>query len=306
MNRHRFLLAILSILLMSSLVAALQDEDDDDDDRGSNRVSKTESIAKTFTLSGTADRSLEIDNVFGPIEVEGVTGDTIQLVATKTIRARTQKDLEQGEKEVTLDITQDQNAIRLYVNGPFRCDRDCDCNRRCVHIHDPKYTVRYDFKLKVPQRTRLTLETVNEGFIKVRGVRGDFSVSNVNGRIEMDEVGGSGRATTVNGRVHVSFVENPKSDSVFKTINGNVDLYFAPSLAAIFRFKTMQGNVYTDFPMTAAPAGPATAEKRGGRFIYRANRYTAGKVGAGGPEIKMENLNGDLRVLARASGTGEL
>jgi hypothetical protein len=29
-------------------------------------------------------------------------------------------------------------------------------------------------------------------------------------------------------------------------------------------------------------------------------------VGAGGPEIRMENLNGDLRVLARANGTGTL
>jgi DUF4097 and DUF4098 domain-containing protein YvlB len=306
MNRHRFLTAILSILLMSSLMAAYQDDEDDDDDHESNRVSKTESIEKTFTLTGGADRSLEVDNVFGPIEVEGVAGDTIQVVATKTIGADSERALAQAQKEVTLDISQEQNAVRMYVNGPFRCNQNCNCNSRCVHIHDPQYIVKYAFKIKVPQRIKLKLETVNNGWIKVRGVRGDFDVSNVNGRIEMDEVGGSGRATTVNGRVKVSFVENPKENSVFKTINGNVDLYFAPSLAATFRFKTMQGDVYSDFPMTAAPAGSATAERRGGKFIYRADRYTAGKVGAGGPEIKMENLNGDLRVLARANGTGEL
>jgi hypothetical protein len=304
MNRHRFITAILSILLMSNLVAALQDDDDDDrdDDHGFNVAArKQETIQKTFTLSGAAERSLEVDNIFGPIDVEGVAGDTIQLVATKTIRARSQKDLEQAEKEVTLDITQDQNAVRLYVNGPFRCDWNCNCNRNCVHIHDPHYTVKYGFKLKVPQRIKLKLETVNEGHVKVRGVRGDYDVSNVNGPIDMDEVGGSGRATTVNGRVHVSFVENPTADSTFKTINGNVDLYFAPSLAATFRFKTMQGDVYSDFPMAAAPASPAKSERRNGKFVYRADRYTAGKVGAGGPEIKMENLNGDLRVLARAN-----
>jgi DUF4097 and DUF4098 domain-containing protein YvlB len=311
MNRHRFITAVLSILLMSGLAAALQDEGEEedwkDDDHGFNvAAKKEENIQKTFTLSGTAERSLEVDNVFGAIEVEGAPGDTIQLVATKSIRARSQKDLEQAENEVTLDITQDQNAVRLYVNGPFRCNHNCDCKSRCVSIHDPHYTVKYDFKLKVPQRIKLTLGTVNEGFVKVRGVRGDYDVSNVNGPIDMNEVGGSGRATTVNGRVRVSFVENPKADSVFKTINGNVDLYFAPSLAATFRFKTMQGDVYTDFPMEAAPAQAAKAERRNGRFVYRADRYTAGKVGAGGPEIRMENLNGDLRVLARANGTGTL
>jgi hypothetical protein len=305
MNRYKLLSAILAILLMSSLMAALQDDDEDndgkDDDYGFNvGAKKEETIQKTFTVTGAAERSLEVDNVFGIVEVEGVPGDTIQLVASKSIRARSQKDLEQAEKEVTLDITQDQNAVRLYVNGPFRCNNNGNCNN-CVHIHDPHYTVRYDFKLKVPQRLNLRLETVNNGYIRVRGVRGDFEVSNVNGPIDMEEVGGSGRAVTVNGRVKVSFAENPKANSVFKTINGNVDLYFAPSLAATFRFKTMQGNVYTDFPMTAAPASPATAERRGGRFIYRADRYTAGKIGAGGPEIKMENLNGDLRILARAN-----
>ena len=283
------------------LIAGQHDDDDEDDDHELGRVAKTESIDRSFTLSGAAERSLEIDNVFGPIEVEGTTGDTIQVVATKTIKAESDNAMAQAQKEVTLDITQDQNAVRLYVNGPFRCNQRCDCNSSCVHIHDPQYIVVYAFKVKVPQRIRLKLETVNNGFIKVRGVRGDFNVSNVNGRIDMDEVGGSGRAVTVNGRVRVSFAENPKENSVFKTINGNVDLYFAPSLAATFRFKTMQGNVYTDFPMTAAPAAPATAERRGGRFIYRADRYTAGKIGAGGPEIKMENLNGDLRILARAN-----
>jgi len=137
----------------------------------------------------------------------------------------------------------------------------------------------------------------------VQKVRGDYSVENVNGPIALDEVGGSGHVHTVNGDVKVTFVENPKQDSDFGTINGDIDLYFAPQLAADFRFKTMQGNIYSDFPMAAIPAAPGKAARQNGRFVYNADRYTGGRVGTGGPEIKLENLNGDLRVLARANQT---
>ena len=38
----------------------------------------------------------------------------------------------------------------------------------------------------------------------VRGVAGGFDVRNVNGRIEMTDIGGAGRLKTVNGPVTVS------------------------------------------------------------------------------------------------------
>src|SRR5262249_5209725 len=151
------------------------------------------------------------------------------------------------KKEVTLEMTQDGNRVRLYVNGPFRCQNFGSdwCRQQNRH-----YVVDYDFKLQVPQRINLDLKTVNGGAGLVQRVRGAFDVDNVNGPIAMQDVGGSGHVHTVNGAVTVSFAENPTQNSDFGTINGNVDLYFAPRLSADFRFKTMQGAVYSDFPMT--------------------------------------------------------
>jgi DUF4097 and DUF4098 domain-containing protein YvlB len=161
--------------------------------------------------------------------------------------------------------------------------------------------VRYDFKIKVPQSINLNLKTVNQGSVRVTGVRGEYAVRSVNGPIEMEQIGGSGTVKTVNGRVRVTFAENPTQNSEFRTINGNVDLYFAPRLAADFRFKTMNGSVYSDFPMTEVPRQQAKSERRNGRFVFRADQFSAARVGAGGPEIKLENLNGDLRVLAHTN-----
>jgi hypothetical protein len=38
-------------------------------------------------------------------------------------------------------------------------------------------------------------------------------------------------------------------------------------------------------------------EHRGMKTVFRADRYTSVRVNAGGPEIKVENLNGDIRIL---------
>jgi len=137
--------------------------------------------------------------------------------------------------------------------------------------------------------------------VSVENVVGSYRIRNVNGDITMRNVGGSGEAKTVNGPVKVSFRENPREDSEFSTINGDVELVFAKSPDADFRFKTFNGDIYSDFDLTALPLASPTTERRNGRFVYKSDRYTGGRAGSGGPEIKLENLNGNLRVLERAS-----
>ena len=262
-------------------------------------VTAEEKIEKSFSLSSTGKAALDLDNIFGSIEVVGTSGHQVQVVISKTIRAATQADLERAKSEVTLDATQDGDSVRLYVDGPFRCDRNCeDCWRL---QKDRNYVVKMDFKVRVPERIALQLKTVNEGKVTVENVLGDYDVRNVNGAITMRNVGGSGKAQTVNGAVKVTFRENPREPSEFSTVNGDVELVFTKSLAADFRFKTFNGEVYTDFRMTSLPPAAPTAERKDGRFVYRADGFTGGRVGSGGPAITLENLNGELRVLERES-----
>jgi DUF4097 and DUF4098 domain-containing protein YvlB len=124
----------------------------------------------------------------------------------------------------------------------------------------------------------------------------------VNGLIDMREVGGSGRAHTVNGPVTVTFTANPKQPSSFKTVNGNVDVSFPEGLAADFAMKTLNGGLFTDFDAQPLPNPvQASGERQNGRFVYRANALTRVRVGGGGPEITFETLNGNVRA-RRAGG----
>jgi hypothetical protein len=257
-------------------------------------ASDQETIQKSFTMPATGQKSLDIDNIWGSIEVIADATDKVELTVHRTNRAESKEKLEKAKREVTLDISQNAGALKLYVNGPFRCQCD-DC--RHSHREDEGYVVKMDFQVHIPRDTDLNVRTVNEGHVSIRGTNGAFSVRNVNGDIEMDNISGSGTARTVNGPVKVSFRSNPHENSDFKTVNGNVELRFAHDLSADFRFKTFNGATYSDFPVTAQPVHPMEEEHRGTKVIYRADRYTEARVNAGGPQIQVENLNGDIRIL---------
>jgi len=244
-------------------------------------------------MAGVQHKSLEIDNVWGSIEVVGTNSDQAQLTVKKSVRAESKDKLEQARKEVTLDITEQAGSLKLYVNGPFRCH----CDDGCGHREFEGYVVKMDFQLQVPRDIDIKLKTVNEGRVLTRNINGNFLVRNVNGDVEMDNVAGSGTAHTVNGPVKVSFRENPLENSDFRTVNGPVELHFAQGLAADFRFKTFNGSIYSDFPVTALPVRAIQEEHHGAKVVFHADRYTGVRVNSGGPEIKVETLNGEIRIL---------
>jgi hypothetical protein len=256
------------------------------------RTHDEETIQKSFAMPA-GQKSLEIDNIWGSIEVIADTTDKVELSVARSNRAESKERLEKAKKEVTLDISQEGGALKLYVNGPFRCQ--CD---DCRHSRDDDgYNVKMDFTVHVPRDIDIKVKTVNEGRVKVSNTNGSFLVRNVNGDIEMNNVAGSGTARTVNGPVTVSFRQNPRENSEFKTVNGSIELKFAHDLSADFRFKTFNGGIYSDFPVTALPMHPIESEHKGAKVVYRANRFTEARVNAGGPEIQIENLNGDIRIL---------
>lgn len=307
MKRSNLLLATsaVAVVAFGTLIpgAARAAKHVDDDDYYA--LHDQETIRKTYTLTA-AQKSLEVDNVWGSIEVTGTNSNEIQVVVTRTNRAETQQKLNRAKKEVTLDVNQQADSLTLYVNGPFRCGNyrngcggGCGGNGcgGCNDCDREGYNVKMDFQIQVPRTIDVDVRTVMSGHVRVENIAGHFSVRNVNGPVELVRVLGSGRASTVNGGVKASFAENPRENSVFNTVNGNIELYFTKNLSADFRFKTMNGAIYTDYEMTSLPVRMVKEEREGTRVIFRADRSSSARVGSGGPEISAENLNGNIRIL---------
>lgn len=260
------------------------------------------SVTRTLTFAAGGGRTLDVRNINGFIHVEGTNDATVQMSIRKVIRAQTQADLAEAQRDVRLDFRDGAPRVEAIVTdrrGHVCGEEWNDRGEQWDRVH---YDVRFDFTIRVPRDAALRLCTINGEDVIVSGTRGDFDVSNVNGLIEMREVAGSGRAHTVNGPVTVTFTANPKQTSSFKTVNGNVDVSFPQGLAADLAMKTFNGGLFTDFDVQPLASTVAAAgERRNGRFVYRANEFTRVRVGSGGPELTFETLNGNVRA-RRAGG----
>lgn len=252
-----------------------------------------------YTFSN--DTTLDADNVNGTIQITGDGGNTIRVGGEKIIRAVSQQEIERAKKEVTLDVNEKDRIAQLYVNGPFRHGRDSDSDHGFhAHYDGNEYEVTYNFNIHIPRDTELRLRSVN-GEIKTEQTGGKFDVSAVNGAVSMATAAGSGSAHTVNGRLTVSFRENPKAAVDFKTVNGAIEASFLPGLSADLSVKTLNGPVYTDFDTTGLARPVLTTERRGSKFVYRSDRQTSVRIGSGGPELKFETVNGEIRIKKESS-----
>jgi hypothetical protein len=260
-------------------------------------VTDESTIARTLAFGPGGGRTVDVRNLNGFIHVEGTGDSTVQMSIHKTVRAETAADKAEAERDVRLDFSDQKATIEAVVRD--RRDHVCgEHNRDDRPWERVHYDVRFDFTIRVPRDARLRLCTINAGDLIVNGTHGGFDVDNVNGRIEMTGVAGSGRAHTVNGPVKVAFTANPAEASSFKTVNGNVDVSFVDGLSADLSMKTFNGGLFTDFDVQPLAGKTSVApERRDGKFVYRANEFTRVRVGRGGPEISFETLNGNVHAL---------
>jgi hypothetical protein len=263
-------------------------------------VQKHEEIRKTLKFADPLKPAeVVVDNVFGPVRIEGYAGRDVLLVADKTVYAKSDEKAAAAEAEVTLMIAEKSGIIDITVDGPFR---DRENGRLPYHSwRDPGYQVRYAFELRVPFRTTLAVSTVTDGDIEIAGVEGPFDIHNVNGKIRMTDISGEGKAATVNGTLFVGFRSVPSGRCDFKTLNGDLVLTLPANAAADFRLRTFNGNAYSDFPVTPLPAKPPVRDKDKGKFIYKADRSYGVRTGNGGPEIALDTMNGNILIKKRTA-----
>ena len=241
-------------------------------------------------------RELVIDNITGFIEVTASTGGAVEMDIEKTLSGDSADRLSLARKEISLSTTQEGGLVRLLVDGPFRCH--CADNSINFRGHEV-YQFEYNFKVRVPRDVKLELRTVNKSRISVEGTSGDYTISNVNGPIEMKNIEGSGTVHTVNGGVTVVYDRNPKGPTSFKSVNGSLDVSFRAGLNADVKMKTMNGGLYTDFDVSTLPVAATSAENRNGKFVWSSRRMTGVRIGQGGPELVFETLNGNVMIKNR-------
>lgn len=254
----------------------------------------------TVPLSDPARESkLNVSLVTGSIKVVGYDGKDIMIDAIAGNKGeRTSKK----GMNINIDMSNDKGNTdgmkRISTNDGFELIAKEKNN--VVNVSVDKVNTNINITVKVPRKTSLKLSTVNNGDIWVENVNGNLEVSNINGEIRMKNVAGSVLANTINQDIVVNFTDvTPNTPMAFTTLNGDVDVTFPPTIKANVKLKTERGGVYTDFDIDV-DKNPAkvnqTSDKERGLYKITKDEWTYGKINAGGSEIMMKTMNGNIYV----------
>ncbi|HVX48901.1 MAG TPA: DUF4097 family beta strand repeat-containing protein [Chitinophagaceae bacterium] len=229
---------------------------------------------------------LDVGLLDGSIKITGYEGKDI-IVDVQADSTR-QKKSDDGN-----------NGGMRKINGGNSVDLSATEKDNTVSISSGFARKNVTVVIKVPQtNASFKINTVNNGNIYINNVNGTLEVTNVNGEIVCNNISGSVVANTVNGKVLVTFKSiDPKAAMAFSTLNGNVDVTLPADTKANMKLKSDRGEIYTDFDMAIDKSQPKTnVTNEGGYRHISIEDWVYGKVGGGGPEIMMKNMQGNIYV----------
>ncbi len=263
----------------------------------------SETIKEEISFSSNSSKNmLVVQNVNGPISVEGYNGSTIKIEVEKSISAKSENRLDEGKRDIQLKIEEVENRIYVYLESPWNhfdttLGRYVN-ERRNGKWEQPKYEYYLDIKLKVPKHTNVKLGTMNDGDIYAKDVQGDeIIVSNLNGAITLHNITGRTDVNALNKDINITYFENPTGDSKYNSLNGDVNVTFKDDLNADVSFKSLNGDMFTNYDTAKLKAELVQKKSKSGKGLkYNLSSNQSYRIGSGGIKLDFNLLNGDATL----------
>ncbi|MGH9743784.1 MAG: DUF4097 family beta strand repeat-containing protein [Candidatus Acidiferrum sp.] len=240
--------AVLSVLILTTASAA-------------PCSAESKNFHQSYPLQ--AGGTFELQNVNGPVEVQGWDRNIIEIDAVKVAREK-ESDLDR----VSIEVDAKPDDVSVVTRYP----------------QNEGVEVAVEYTVRVPHGARVEhIGTVN-GTLKVAGVDSVEDLHTVNGNIEVYEGGGNIQARTTNGNVHLELSHFlGQRGMAAATTNGSVFLAVPQDTQANLEARALNGNFYSELPF-AQEATMLPREMRG-------------KFGKGGAPIKLNTVNGGIQIV---------
>ena len=223
-----------------------------------------------------AGETITVRGISGDIRALPSTGGDVEVSAVKHAR-RDDPD------EVEIEVVPHEGGVTICAVYPAprrRAPNEClpgGEGRNNSSDND----VEVDFTVRVPRAVHFTGKTV-QGDVLADSLGGNVEARSVNGNVEVTTAGHA-RASSVNGRVRAAMGRADWTGSLeLSSVNGGVTVTLPADLSATVEASTVNGDIESDFPLTVR-----------GRFSAR--RFS-GSVGSGGRELRLETVNGSIRL----------
>jgi DUF4097 and DUF4098 domain-containing protein YvlB len=235
-----------------------------DGEFGGGRAKAEQAYAKSFKLDGPG-ATIEIVNTNGTITVEAVDGNTVDVKAAIRARAGTEEAAKEALKQFEMKEESGPGRLRLEARHP-----------RIRQAIDVKFTLR------VPRNAKVNLQTTN-GAIDVTGLQASLRAESTNGAVKARGLGGSVDATTTNGGLDIQMTGLGPEGVRLETTNGGIELKLPASVKATLSARCVNGGIsVTDLPFE--------------KDADSNRRRVEGKINGGGAPLKLEVVNGGIRV----------
>ena len=237
--------------------------------------------APDFQWRGQLDRGQTV-------EIRGVNGEVTAMASQDgAIHVEADRHGRRDDPEtVRIEVIEHGNGVTIcavYPTPPHaRRENECRPGGGQMNVH--RNDVQVDFTVQVPDGVQFYGHTVN-GDLRADGIRADVKASTVNGDVDVSTAGFA-EASTVNGSITCRLGSSELSDDVeFETVNGSITIQMPQGLDADLRASTVNGSIDSDFDVVVV-----------GKFSPRSLR---GRIGDGGPELRLSTVNGSIRLERR-------
>lgn len=218
------------------------------------------------------------------VEVKGINGKiTAQPARNGEVHVVAHKESRRSDvSTVRVAVVEHGDGVTFCAVYPNAREENVCAPGDGGHLGSKKNDVKVNFTVYVPDGVTFVGTTVNGG-VDVEGLASDVRLKTVNGSIRVG-TSGAAEANTMNGSITAVIESDDRFGGVdFKTMNGSIKLTLPDDISAEFSGGTMNGSISSEFPLTISGT--------------RGPRKLSGVIGAGGEMIRVESMNGSVRIL---------
>lgn len=238
---------------------------------GIAREKYEEKFAKTEPL--TVDGKVVLVNISGDIEIRSWKESSVKIDAVKVSEAATLDKAKENAKEVTIEVTNAGNVVRIETKYPER-----------KHFWGgDSINVSVSYVVMVPAKASVEVKSIS-GDVKLDAIGGPAKVNSVSGNV--DVLGAAGAdVKLVSGDLTL---QNIAGDAFLKSVSGNVK---ATKIKGSVELESVSGDIDL---VDVAEARTVTGKTVSGNITYR------GTIMPGG-NYELKSHSGDVTLTIPAS-----
>jgi hypothetical protein len=254
---YRNILLSTLVLTLAASIALAQDQGQDQ--------------GREFHWKGklAPENVVTIKNVNGNIDAELASGDEVEVTAEKS-----GPDADQ----VKIEVIQQSDGVMICAIYPGWFSSHCN-DWHSSNTHSDK--TRVHFTVRVPENIRLHAENVN-GNVTAEHLGRFVRASSVNGSVRVSTKSWA-EVSTVNGSIEATMGRADWNGTLkAESVNGSITIELPSDANTEVDFASVNGRMESEFPLSVNGSF-------GGHIIK-------GKIGSGGRELKVETVNGSVKL----------